>query len=840
MKRIVISTVAVSAAALTLVAAQGQTPGRPATPSTPKPPAPASQTAARKPAAPKAAVSHAAPVAELTADEQTAMVKQYCATCHNDRGKPGGLTFAAFDASAAVEHAPTVERMIRRLRSGMMPPAGARRPEGDALLKLASALEARLDRAAVLNPNPGVRPFQRANRAEYARAVRDLLGITIDVNAYLPSDTISKGFDNVADEQSLSPTVMEGFLRAAAQISRLAVGDRTAAPTSVTFKIPRARSQNAHVEGAPIGTRGGVSEMHVFPADGAYVFKAALHYEPLGGLTGRSTMAMFNLKEQIEVSIDGERVAVLDLNTRMSESDPNNNLEPQTAPIHVTAGPHRVSAAFINSFEAVADDLVMPLENTLADVSIAQGITLLPHMRELRILGPSQVTGFSDTPIRRGIFTCRPTSAADELTCSRQIVERLATRAFRGPVSGDDLQGIMSFYQEGRQRGDFESGVRLALQAILASPRFIFRFEEAPAAIKPGQSYRLSDVDLASRLSFFLWGTSPDAELLKHASEQTLRAPGVLDKQLKRMLADPKAEALATRFAAQWLRLQDLDKVSPDYLQYPQYDDRLAQGFRRETELFFESLVREDRSLLDLITADYTFVNERVALHYGIPNVTGSHFRRVTLPANRRGILGQGSVLVLTSNSDRTSPVYRGKWVMEVLLGSPPPPPPPNVPELDEVKPTGGGRTLSVRERMEEHRKNPTCNSCHRVIDPLGLALENYDPTGAWRIKDNEVPVDPVGTLYDGTRIDGPDSLRAALLKYKDAVVLSFTESLMTYALGRRIEYYDMSAIRAVVRDAGKNGYRMSSFISGIIRSAAFQMGRVPPEGTRAADAVAR
>ena len=828
MKRFVISTIGASILGLAVVAAQ--TPG--------------AQTAT-KPAAkttPKMAASHAPakPGAALSAAEQTAMVKQYCATCHNDRNKPGGLSFVGFDASQVTEHAEVAERMIRRLRSGMMPPAGARRPEGDGVLKLAAALEDRIDRAAALSPNPGMRPFQRANRAEYARAVRDLLGIDVDVNAFLPPDTISNGFDNVADVQSLSTTVLEGYLRAAAQISRLAVGDRSASPTSVTFKIPRARSQNAHVEGAPIGTRGGVSEVHIFPADGEYVFKAALHYEPLGGLTGRSTMSAFDLQEQIEISIDGHRVAVLDLNTRMSESDPKNNLEPQTAPIHVSAGPHRVSAAFIDRFGAVPDDLVMPLENTLADVSIGQGITLLPHMRELRILGPSRVTGISDTPSRRRIFTCRPTSQAEEGACAREIIERLATQAFRGPVSGDDVQGLLSFYEEGRQHSDFESGIRLAVQAILASPRFVFRFEEAPTSIKPGQTYRLSDADLASRLSYFLWGTVPDGELLKHVTNKSLRAPGVLDKQVARMLGHAKSEALATRFAAQWLRLQDLDKVSPDYLQYPQYDDRLANAFRRETELFFDSLIREDRSLLDLLTADYTFVNERIALHYGIPNVTGAHFRKVQLPDTRRGILGHGSVLVLTSNSDRTSPVHRGKWVMEVLLGSPPPPPPPNVPELDEVKATGGGRTLSVRERMEEHRKNPTCNSCHRVIDPLGLALENYDPTGAWRIKDNEVQVDPVGTLYDGSRIEGPESLRAALVKYKDAVVLSFTESLMTYALGRRVEHYDMPAIRAIVRDAAKNNYKMSSFIKGVIKSAAFQSGRVPVEGARAADVVAR
>jgi hypothetical protein len=841
MRRIIFTTLGTVAVCAALVAA-GQAPARQATsPPAKKAPAtakPATQKATTQKPAPIMAVAHEG--ALLTSAEQTAMVKQYCAGCHSDRAKAGGLSLASFNAADAAVQVETTEKMIRKLRAGMMPPAGAKRPDGNALIELASALEQRVDRAAALNPNPGFRPFQRANRAEYGRAVRDLLGIDVDVNAFLPPDTISNGFDNVADSQTLSPTLMEGYLRAASQISRLALGDRNATATSVTFKIPRAKSQMAHVDGAPIGTRGGVSQVHVFPADGDYIFKAALHYEPLGGLVGRATMSMMNLKEVIEVSIDGERVALLELNSRMSESDANNNLEPQTPPIHVKAGPHRISAAFIQNFEAIADDLVMPLENTLADVSIGQGITLLPHMRELRVIGPSRVTGLSDTPSRRKIFSCRPTTSDEETACAREILKRLATQAFRSPVTADEVEALVAFYQDARARSDFETGIRLGLQAILASPRFVFRFEEAPAAIRPGQSYRISDADLASRLSYFLWGTLPDRDLLALASSRTLRAPGVLEKQVKRLLADPRSEALATRFAAQWLRLQDLDKVSPDYLQYPQYDERLAAGFRRETELFFGSLVREDRSLLDLITADYSFVDERVAQHYGIPNVSGAHFRRVTLPANRRGILGHGSILVLTSNADRTSPVYRGKWVMEVLLGSPPPPPPPNVPELDEVKPTASGRTLSVRERMEEHRKNPTCNSCHRVIDPLGLALENYDPTGAWRIKDNEVAVDPVGVLYDGTRVEGPASLRDALIRHKDAVVLSFTENLMTYALGRRVETFDMPAIRTIVKDAARNGYKLSAFINGVVRSAAFQMGRAPAADVRAADSVSR
>jgi hypothetical protein len=830
MKRVMTATAGAVALCVGLVVAGFQS----AAPMATAAPAPAKPQAAAAAQRPAPVPAHAAtklnipaPVG-MTTDAQTALVKQYCVTCHNDRGKEraGSLSLATFDAATIVDNGAVAEKMIRKLRAGMMPPPGAKRPEAAVLTEFAGALETRIDRAAALAPNPGFRPFQRANRAEYAHAVSDLLGIDVDVHAFLPPDTISNGFDNVADSQAMSPTLMEGYLRAASQIARLAVGDRSASATSVTFKIPRARSQMAHVEGAPMGTRGGVSTVHLFPADGDYVFKAALHYEPLGGLVGRASMSMFDLKEQIEVSIDGERVGVLDLNTRMSESDPKNNLEPQTEPVHVTAGPHRVSAAFMSSFDAIPDDLVMPLENTLADVSIGQGITLLPHMRELRVIGPSAVTGVSDTPSRRKIFTCRPTSAADEAACAREILTRIATQAFRGPVNGDDVQALLAFYQDGRQKSDFETGVRLALQAILASPRFVFRFEETPQTARVGQSYRISDADLASRLSFFLWGTLPDAELLKVVSSRTLRAPGVLDKQVKRMLASSRAEALSTRFAGQWLRLQDLEKVNPDYLQYPQYDDRLAEALKRETELFFDSLVREDRSLLDLLTADYSFVNERVAMHYGIPNIIGPQFRRVTLPDERRGILGHGSILVLTSNSDRTSPVYRGKWVMEVLLGSPPPAPPPNVPMLDEVKATGNGRTLSVRERMEEHRKNPTCNSCHRVIDPLGLALENYDPTGAWRIKDNEVPVDPVGVMYDGAKIDGPASLRAAILKYKDVFVTSFTESLMTYALGRRVEFYDMPTVRAIVKDAAKNDYKLSSFIYGVIGSAAFQRGR--------------
>ena len=793
-----------------------------------------------KPAAPavtKPAVSHAPAVTTMLPAEQTALVKQYCAGCHSERGKAGGLSLASFDAGAVVEHADTTEKMIRKLRAGMMPPAGARRPEPAVIGALAAAFETRIDRAAALNPNPGSRPSQRLNRAEYARAVNDLLSVEVDVNAYLPADTISDGFDNIADSQTISSTLMEGYLRAASQISRLAVGDRNASPSSTTWKVPRTASQMRHVEGAPLGTRGGMSTLHVFPADGDYVFKIMLHMGPTGDLFGGPYRG-----EQIEVSINGERVALMDINPRMNEQDPN-GMTMQTPKVHIKAGQHRLSAVFVQRFEGPADDLIMPIEHTLADTNIGEvfGTTALTHLRDFTVSGPMSVTGVSDTASRRKIFSCRPTSAVEESRCATEIVRKLAGQAYRGPVQAEDFKELMAFYERGRKDGDFEAGIRLAVQAVLASPRFLFRMEQAPAALRAGQTgvpdaaattgwktYRVSDLDLASRLSFFIWGSVPDAELVRVAMQGTLQSPAVFEKQLKRMLADSRSKALSTRFASQWLRLQDVEKVRPDHHFYSYWDTTLSQALVRETELFVDSLIREDRPVTDLLTADHTFVNERLAKHYGIPNILGDQYRRVTIAdPNRRGVLGQGSVLLLTSIADRTSPVLRGKWVMEVLLGSPPPPPPPNVPLLEETKAVDAGKTLSTRERMEEHRKNPACTSCHKVIDPLGLALENFDVTGVWRIKDNGVTVDPAGDLFDGTKLDGPIALRNALMKHQDVIMLSFTESLMTYALGRRVESYDMPTVRAIARDAKRNSYKFSSFISGVANSAAFRMGRV-------------
>ena len=829
MKRLILAVFVAAIPSLHLAATSQHAPTAPTAPAIAKPPARTTPISAPAPVA-----SHAAVVPVFGVAEQTAMVKQYCAGCHSDRGKAGGLTLASFDAAQADAHVVQTEKIIRKLRAQMMPPAGARRPEAEQILALASALESRIDRAAAINPNPGSRPFQRLNRSEYARAVKDLLAIDIEVASLLPADTISNGFDNVADTQAFSATLMESYLRAAARVTALAIGDPEAAATETNYRVPKTASQLARAEGAPFGTRGGLSVPHTFPADGDYVFKVELHSNACGVLFGGP-----NEGETVEVSVDGERKAIMKIDPRMAET--TTGLSLKTPPMAIKAGAHRVTAAFLQRFEGPVNDLVAPIDHTLADtqIGVAVGITTLPHVKDFSIVGPYNVTGISDTVSRRQIFSCRPTSAADEGTCATKIVRTLATQAFRGNVADRDLAGLMKFYTEGRKEGDFEYAIGGAIEAILASPQFLFRLESTPTMLKAGQSgapgaaaalgwksYRLSDSELASRLSYFIWGAAPDAELSKLAAAGRLSAPGAYEKQIARLVADPRSAALSTRFARQWLRLGDVDGVLPDAVAYPYFDRTLGDAFVKESELFFDSLVREDRSVLNLLTADYSFVNERIARHYGIPNVTGNAFRRVTLPAERRGILTHGSVLVLTSVADRTSPVMRGKWVMEVMMGSPPPPPPPNVPALEETKGEVSGKVLTVRERMEEHRKNPACTSCHRVIDPLGLALENFDVTGKWRIKDNGMPVDPSGVLYDGTPMSGAAGLRAALLKHKDVFLLSFTENLMTYALGRRIEAPDMPAVRRLVRDVARRDYKMSAFVQAVATSPLFTMGR--------------
>jgi hypothetical protein len=765
-----------------------------------------------------------AAVRRAAADPRDTIVN-YCLECHDSDKQKGDLVLETFDPLKPEQRPDVAEKMIRKLRAGMMPPPGAERPADNSLDALAAGLEARMDAIADAKPNPGHRTFQRLNRAEYTQSVKDLLGLDVDVASFLPPDTISHNFDNIADVQSMSATLLEGYLRAASEVSRLAVGDPAAAPNSTIYKIPRMASQLAHVEGAPFGTRGGISVVHTFPADGDYTFRMMLHSIPTGQLYGSAARG-----EQIEVSINGERAALIDINQRMSESDPS-GMNLQTPPIPVKAGPQRVSAAFLLKSEAPFDDLLAPVEQTLADTQIGSGVsgvTALPHLREFAVLGPQRVTGVSDTPSRRRIFTCRPLSAAEEGACAAKILNGLARRAYRRPLTASDTDSLMEFYTGARAAGGFEGGIRTAVQAMLASPHFIFRIEEPPASARPGQSYAISGVDLASRLSFFLWGTGPDEDLIAAANRGALATPAGLEQQTRRMLADPRASALATRFASQWLRLQDLDKIHPDARLYPQFDANLAAAMRRETELFVESVFREDRDVLDLLTADYTFVNERLARHYGIANVIGPGFRRVTLAdPNRRGILGHGSVLTMTSVADRTSPVLRGKWVLEVLLGMPPPPPPANVPDLAETKAAEGSRLLSVRERMEAHRADPQCRSCHRVIDPLGLALENFDVIGMWRIRDGGTAVDPSGQLYDGSALSGPTGLRAALLKKKETVLRTFAENLLAYGLGRRLEAYDMPLVRRVVREAEANQNRFSAYILGVVKSPAFRMSRM-------------
>ncbi len=751
------------------------------------------------------------------------IVAQYCVRCHNERRRIQNLVLEGFDIADAAQRRPTIEKMIRKLRAGMMPPQGMPRPEPEVLAEMATELEETMDRIAASDPNPGRRTFQRLNRAEYAAAVKDLLGLDIDVATFLPLDTKSANFDNIADVQMPSATVMEGYLRAAGQVSRLALGDPEAEISSTEYRIPRVASQKDQVEGAPIGTRGGLSVLHNFPADGKYVF----HIMPYNAVEGEVFGRTFGT-EQIEVSIDGERVALLTIDRWMSESEPT-GLNIRTDSIYVTAGQKRVSAAFIRQFEGVVDDLIRPIDHTLADgqIGIGYGVTTQQHLQRLTVLGPFDVTGVSDTPARRSVFICRPTLPEEALPCARRIIERVATRAYRRPATDSDIDGLLPFFEMGAADGGFEKGIRTALQAILASPHFVFRVERTPADTGPDGIYEIAGPDLASRLSFFLWGAPPDDELLKLARSGALSDPAELERQARRLLADSRAEALASRFAAQWLRLQDLEKIHPDALTYPYFDQTLADAMHRETELFFHHLVEEDRSVLEMLTADYTFVNERLARHYGITGVTGPAFQKVDYRTDhRRGLLGHGSILTLTSHPDRTSPVLRGKWVLEVLLGTPPPPPPPDIPAFEETAAAEEGRFLTVRERLEEHSKNPQCRSCHNVMDPLGLALENFDVTGSWRIRDEGNPIDPVGMMYNGKELTSPTDLRNALLDIPDVVLSTFTENLMAFALGRRVEYYDMPSIRAIIRDGATNDYRMSSFVLGVVGSPAFRMAR--------------
>jgi len=758
-------------------------------------------------------------------ETQRALVNEYCAKCHNEKLKSGGFSWTDLDVAHPELNAQQAERVIRKLRAGMMPPSGQPRPSTAAVDTFVKAFETRIDQAAAAHPYSKSPELHRINRREYHNEIHDLLALDVDVSALLPPDARTGSFDNMSDALTINPTLMQAYVRAADKIARLAVGDPETAAVQVKYDVPKVVNQMRHVEGAPFGTRGGTAVVHNFPADGDYNFKLEFWYYYLGELIGGNLPE--NLQgQEIEVSVDGERVAAFKLDPLMEEHSGILT----TPPIHIKAGPRRLAAAFVSKTEGPVEDQYRLVEQTIMDVSVGlhPGMTTPPHLQTLTVIGPLKVTGISETPSRRKIFACHPTKASEEEACASSIITNLTTRAFRRPTTPEDMESLLEMYKAGRAEGAFDAGIRTAIQAIIAKPEFVFRFEQVPAGVHPGDSYRITDLELASRLSYFLWSTAPDDPLIEVASQGKLSDPAVLDRQVKRMLADPRSETLATNFAGQWLRLTGLVEIHPEPTIFPNYTRNLAQSMKRETELLFDSIVREDRNILDLMTADYTFVDETLAKHYGISNVSGSQFRRVHLTdQNRYGLLGKGAILTLTSLANRTSPVARGKYVMEVLIGSPPPPPPPVVPPLKET--VNNEKVLTVRERMEEHRKSPACAGCHKMMDPIGLSLENFNAIGQWRVKDGEQSVDTAADMYDGSKLNGPASLRQAVLNHSDAFVGNFTEQLLAYAVGRILDYHDMPSVRSVAHQAAKTDNHFSAFVTGIVKSAPFQMRTLNP-----------
>lgn len=757
-----------------------------------------------------AGIVHNDVAVELASEELDAVVRTYCQVCHNDVMLTGNMSLSEFQIDNALDRAETVEKMIVKLRAGMMPPPGMPRPTPDTLLALVTTLEDKMDRAYAENPNPGVRTFPRLNRAEYSSMVKDLVDLDVDAGDWLPLDTKSNNFDNFGDAQSLSPTLLEAYLNAAGEISRMAVGNDRAPRINTTYTNANYISQHPwdYVSGAPYGTRGGMVINHHFAADAQYHFEMTF------------SMGNNSRGHDLDVSIDGEHAQTV----QYERYDRGVSL--QTEPFFVPAGQHKVSAAFIRRAEGPYEDLIRPHDWSQAGGgSGGAGITTLPHLKDLVVVGPYNITGISETTSREKIFTCRPTSLEEEIPCARQILGALATKAYRRPLVPGELEGLMGFYSDSRSGEGFEVGIRTSLEAILASPHTIFRLERE-MDVAAGENYEISDIELATRLGVMLWNSPPDQELMDVAQRGNLRDLAELERQTRRMLKDPRAEALGSRFAHQWLRLQDLYKNHPDPNFFPNFDQNLADAMVTETEMLFNTLVREDRSLLDLYEADYTFLNERLARHYGYQGVSGTHFRRVESAETRKGILGHGSVLVLTALADRTSPVLRGKWVMEVLLGTPPPPPPDDVPALEATAGNNGTRFITTRERMEMHRASPACQSCHKFMDPMGLSLDNFDVTGQWRIRENGQPLDTRGELYDGTPISNPDELVTALLKRPIPLVRTFTLNLMAYALGRRVEYYDQPVLRDITRAAEADDYSITSLIVGVVKSDPFRMKR--------------
>ncbi|HVS24194.1 MAG TPA: DUF1592 domain-containing protein, partial [Gammaproteobacteria bacterium] len=728
--------------------------------------------------------------------EIQATISHYCLDCHNYAEQVGNLTLehANFDNVAA--DAEKWEHVVRKLRAGMMPPPGKPRPQRDTYVALASWLEGELDRHPVETlPPPGL---HRLNRAEYGNAVRDLLALDIDSSAFLPADDVSRGFDNQAGTLGLSPALLEAYLSAAGKISRLALG-RVSAPTQKMYRVATDTTQNYHVEGLPFRTRGGLIVEHEFPEDATYNFKIYSvnlgnmgNFRPFGEIRG----------EKVEVLVDGARVGLVDWDeafglNRGGFGGFSGQLKTIDLKVPVTAGPHRVGVTFLATNYAPGLDMNRAFERSTIETGGLPGFTFYPHIGSVRIDGPYDATGAGDTPSRERILTCTPATPAEEQPCAERIVKGLARSGYRGMQTDKDIATLLAFYAQGRADGDFESGIEAAVERLLADPKFIYRVEREPADVAAGASYRISDLELASRLSFFLWSSIPDDELLTLAEQGKLADPTVLEREVKRMLADPRSEALTTNFAGQWLNLRALEGHVPVASLFPDFDDNLRRSFKRETELFFASLIRENHPITDLLTADYTFVDERLAKHYGIPGIYGSRFERVTLGPEldaRRGLLGKGSLLATSSQPVRTSPVIRGYWVLQNLLGEPPPPPPPNVPMLKPVSTdaTGNTKQPSMREQMEQHRRDPVCAGCHTLMDPIGFALEQFDAVGTWRSKDgSNNTIDASSVMYDGTKINGPADLRNFVLSYSDQFARTVTEKLMTYALGRGVEYYD-------------------------------------------------
>jgi len=764
-------------------------------------------------------------------------IDRYCSSCHNSRtpsaATASGVVLDGTMLADAASHPELWEKVVRKLRLGAMPPDGMPRPDPATHDALVSWLERSLDDAALRAPKPGRPAIHRLNRAEYANAIRDLLGLDVDTSTLLPPDDSAAGFDNNADMLGVSPALLERYVSSAARVSALAVGSPKISASSTTYRVRGDGSQTMHQEGLPLGTRGGVLGMHTFPLDGEYVIKVKLLETNLGSIRG------LEQRHDLEITVDGARVLLAPVGgpddyTESSKNATNvvNSLDGRLqVRVKVRAGQRPVTAAFLQTSATLGGTRLQPFDRSTV---IATDHIGLPHVENMVVSGPFNATGAGDTPSRQRIFICHPATAkaaasrrsspavdASEVGCADRILRGLARLAYRRTPTDADMRPLMRFYETGRTES-FEAGVELALRAMLASPKFVLRVEHDPAGAVAGSSHRVSDVDLASRLSFFLWSSIPDRELLDLAAHGRLQDPAVLTAQVRRMLADRKADALTRNFAGQWLQVRNIRSATPDKNDFPDFDDNLRQAFEQELNLFFGSIVRENRSVLDLLTADYTFLNERLARHYGIPYVYGSQFRRVTgLEDQRRGLLGKGGILLVTSHADRTSPVVRGKWILDNLLGSPPPPPPPDVPALPEPK---GGAPLTMRARIEQHRANPACAGCHKVMDPLGLSLENFNAVGAWRTEEAGARIDASARFFDGTALDGVTSLRGVLVKRPEVFVGTMAEKLLTYALGRALEPSDMPAVRAIARQAARDGYRFSSLVEGVAHSVPFTM----------------